>query len=47
MRNFLAVVFAVLFASWLGIAFALELMDTNFTEWVSEFKQYYFHTKGE
>lgn len=47
MRNFIAAVLSILFAAWLGMSFALAMLDTNFTEWIGEFKQYYFHTKGE
>lgn len=46
MRNFISAILCILFAAWLGMAFALALLDTNFTEWFGEFQQYYFHTKG-
>lgn len=46
MRNFLAALATILFAAWLGATFAFAMLDTNFTEWVGEFQQHYFHTKG-
>jgi len=46
MRNFLAAFLSIAFAAWLGAVFAFAMMDTNFTEWLGEFQQYYF-TKGE
>jgi multisubunit Na+/H+ antiporter MnhB subunit len=46
MRNFLAALATILFAAWLGAAFAFAMLDTSFTEWVGEFQQHYFHTKG-
>lgn len=47
MREFFAAVLSILFAAWLGMAFALAVMDTSFTEWIGDFQQYYFHTKGK
>lgn len=46
MRNFVAIFFSMAFAVWLAAVFAFAMMDTNFTEWLGEFQQYYFHTKG-
>lgn len=46
MRNFVAAILSILFAAWLGMAFALALLDTNFTEWIGEVQQYYFYDKG-
>jgi hypothetical protein len=42
MRNFIAAIFTIAFAAWLGAMFAFAMLDTSFTEWVGEFQQYYF-----
>jgi len=46
MRNVFSAFICVAFAAWLGAVFAFAMLDTNFTEWLGEFQQFYFNSKG-
>ncbi len=41
MKTFIPAFLSIAFAAWLGAMLAFAVMDTNWSEWVGEAKQYY------